>query len=149
MTSRVSEPCISGPLARGGRGVSQLIFGEDFVWAAMVGEALPPHWLSSCQSRNPRFSFFPVFYLLWWKNDLEKELEALLWICFSPRYLLLIFEEKKLKIYFSSKIKNRYLGLKHIQRRASNSISKYSNESKSWFFQKPIDFIPTCLIFLQ
>ena len=38
MTSRVSEPCISGPLARGGRGVSQLIFGEDFVWAAMVGD---------------------------------------------------------------------------------------------------------------
>ena len=33
-----------------------------------------------------------------------------------------------------SKIKNKYLGVKHNQRRASNSISKYSNESISQFF---------------
>ena len=36
---------------------------------------------------------------------LEKELEALLWICFSSRYILFIFEEKNVfRLFFIEKI---------------------------------------------
>ena len=41
--------------------------------------------------------------------------------------------KKSWKNIFSSKIKNRYLELKHIQRRASNSFSKCSNVSIAYF----------------
>ena len=33
-------------------------------------------------------------------EHLEKELEALLWVCFSSRYLFLIFEEKHIFLIF-------------------------------------------------
>ena len=40
------------------------------------------------------------FYFVMAVLDAQKELEALLWICFTPRIVLLIFEEK---IYFFGK----------------------------------------------
>ena len=43
--------------------------------------------------------------------------------------------KKSWKNIFSSNIKNRYLELKHIQRRASDSFSKYSNMSIVYFLQ--------------
>ena len=78
-------------------------------------------------------------------EHLEKELEALLWICFSSRYLFSIFEDFFFQL-FSSKSKNRYLELKNIQRRASNCISKCSNVSIAYFFSnltKPLGILDT------
>ena len=40
-------------------------------------------------------------------EHLERELEALLWICFSSRYLFLIFEEKIFFNFFSTKFFGR------------------------------------------
>ena len=52
------------------------------------------------------FSYFSKITLHGWTSleDLEKELEALLWICFSLRYLFYIFVEKNIfSDFFSSK----------------------------------------------
>ena len=57
--------------------------------------------------------------------------------------------KKSWKNIFSLKIKNRYLELKHIQRRASNSFSKCSNVSISYFFSnlsKPLRDLDTHLV---
>ena len=54
--------------------------------------------------------------------------------------------KKSWKNIFSSNIKNRYLELKHIQRRASDSFSKYSNMSIVYFFAIwPISIADFCL----
>ena len=68
--------------------------GKPFVSNSVLN--LDAFWRKSRKSRKIK---------IWTSLDhLERELEALLWVCFSLGYILLIFEEKKFTTFFFAEI---------------------------------------------